>query len=137
MCNTIPRCEHPRPDRKRESWLSLNGTWDFEIDNAKVGMEKEFYLRDALEGKITVPFSPESVLSGVGHTDFMHAVWYRKNIEIPKEWAGKRVMLHIDACVKEMKLGSLVTRVTSLPTGISLSWPWLRASAWVNTSRRI
>lgn len=98
MSNIIPRCEHPRPDRKRELWLSLNGTWDFEIDNAKVGMEKEFYLRDALEGKIIVPFSPESVLSGVGHTDFMHAVWYRKNIEIPKEWAGKRVMLHIDAC---------------------------------------
>ena len=94
----IPRSEHPRPDRKRESWLCLNGEWDFEIDNALVGLERKFYERESLEGKITVPFSPESVLSGVGHTDFMNAVWYRKAIEIPSEWENKRVILHIDAC---------------------------------------
>ena len=77
---SIPRWEHPRPDRKRDAWINLNGTWDFEIDNAKVGLEKKFYERESLEGKITVPFSPESVLSGVGHTDFMNAVWYRRSI---------------------------------------------------------
>ena len=41
--NTIPRSEHPRPDRYRETWLNINGEWDFEIDNAKVGLEKKFY----------------------------------------------------------------------------------------------
>ena len=96
--NLIPRCEHPRPDRQRAEWLSLNGEWDFEIDNAIVGEAKKFYERDSLDGKITVPFCPESKLSGVGHTDFMNAVWYRRSIEIPKEWCGKRVILHIDAC---------------------------------------
>lgn len=95
---SIPRSEHPRPDRRREAWINLNGEWEFEIDNAKVGMEKEFYKRDSLDGKIVVPFSPESALSGVGHTDFMYAVWYRRGIEIPKEWEGKHVILHIDAC---------------------------------------
>ena len=94
----IPRNEHPRPDRYRDSWLCLNGQWDFEIDNAKVGLEKKFYQRTSLDGRITVPFSPESVLSGIGHTDFMNAVWYRRNIEIPEAWKGKRVILHIDAC---------------------------------------
>ena len=96
--NLIPRCEHPRPDRQRAEWLSLNGEWDFEIDNAIVGEAKKFYERESLDGKITVPFCPESKLSGVGHTDFMNAVWYRRNIEIPKEWCGKRVILHVDAC---------------------------------------
>ena len=96
--SNIPRCEHPRPDRLRQDWLNLNGVWDFEIDNAKVGMEKEFYERDNLDGKITVPFSPETILSGVAHTDFMNAVWYRRGVEIPTEWAGKRIILHIDAC---------------------------------------
>ena len=95
--SNIPRCEHPRPDRLRENWLNLNGVWDFEIDNAKVGLEKKFYKRDSLSQKINVPFSPETVLSGIGHTDFMNAVWYRRNIDIPAEWAGKRVILHIDA----------------------------------------
>ena len=94
----IPRNEHPRPDRYRDSWLCLNGQWDFEIDNAKVGLEKKFYQRTSLDGRITVPFSPESVLSGIGHTDFMNAVWYRRNIEIPEAWNGKRVILHVDAC---------------------------------------
>ena len=96
--SSIPRCEHPRPDRKRDAWINLNGEWDFEIDNALVGREKKFYERESLDGKIIVPFSPESVLSGIGHTDFMNAVWYRRNIDIPAEWAGKRVILHIDAC---------------------------------------
>ena len=94
----MPRSEHPRPDRYRDTWMSINGEWDFEIDNAKVGLEKKFYERATLDGKITVPFSPESVLSGIGNTDFMNAVWYRRDIEIPEGWSDKRVLLHIDAC---------------------------------------
>ena len=61
MMSNIPRCEHPRPDRFRENWLNLNGVWDFEIDNAKVGLEKNFHKRDSLSQKINVPFSPETV----------------------------------------------------------------------------
>ena len=98
MSKMIPRCEHPRPDRKREDIINLNGEWSFEIDNAKSGIDKKFEQRRELDEKITVPFSPESVLSGVGNTDFMNAVWYARAIEIPSEWAGKRVILHIDAC---------------------------------------
>ena len=103
MCN-IPRCEHPRPDRMRTDWINLNGQWDFEIDNAMVGVDKKFFLRDSLDMKITVPFTAESVLSGIGHTDFMNAVWYRRNIDIPADWEGKRVILHIDACDYETQL---------------------------------
>lgn len=96
--NNIPRCEHPRPDRKRDAWVNLNGTWDFEIDNALVGLEKNYFERECLDMKITVPFTAESVLSGIGHTDFMNAVWYRRDLDIPAEFAGKRIILHIDAC---------------------------------------
>jgi beta-galactosidase/beta-glucuronidase len=95
--NTIPRHEHPRPDRKRDAWINLNGTWDFEIDNAKVGVFKKYFERDSLNEKIIVPFSAESCLSGLGYTDFMNAVWYRRDIDVPAEWNGKRVILHIDA----------------------------------------
>ncbi len=94
----IPRNQHPRPDRLRKDWICLNGEWDFEIDNEKVGVEKEYFKRDSLDGKIIVPFCPESKLSGVEHKDFMYSVWYRRDISVPQEWAGKRVLLHIDAC---------------------------------------
>ena len=96
--NNIPRAEHPRPDRKRETWLCLNGEWDFEIDNAVSGGARGFAERGSLDGKIVVPFCPESSLSGVCHTDFMSSVWYRRDVDIPSEWAGKRVILHVDAC---------------------------------------
>ncbi len=94
----IPRCEHPRPDLMRESWVCLNGEWEFEIDNAVVGEYKEFYKRNSLDGKITVPFCPESKLSGVENTDFMNCVWYRRDLDIPAEWSGKRIIFHIGAC---------------------------------------
>ena len=50
-----------------------------------------------LSGTIRVPFCPESRLSGVGHLDFMQAVWYRKRLTLPRGWNGKRVLLHFGA----------------------------------------
>ena len=91
------RKEYPRPQFVRDNWVCLNGEWDFEIDNAENGESLKYFERETLEGKITVPYCPESKLSGVGHTDFMNCVWYRKAIEIPAEWAGKRVILHFGA----------------------------------------
>ncbi len=98
MKDAIARTEHPRPDRRREEWLNLNGEWDFEIDNSKSGKGKKFFERESLNDKIRLPFSPESVLSGVGNTDFMYSVWYLKKVVIPKEWNEKLILLHIDAC---------------------------------------
>jgi beta-galactosidase/beta-glucuronidase len=48
--------------------------------------------------KINVPFCPESKLSGVERTDFMLGVWYKRDFEIPADWSGKRVLLHVGAC---------------------------------------
>ncbi len=93
----IPRPEYPRPQFMREEWLNLNGEWQFEIDAGDSGYERELHQR-VLSGCITVPFCPESELSGVGTTDFMPAVWYRRTVTIPEAWTGKRVLLHFQAC---------------------------------------
>ena len=93
---TIPRPEYPRPQFVRPDWLCLNGQWEFEIDNGDSGLARG--LNDKpLQGTITVPFCPESPLSGVGNTDFMLAVWYRKVVTVPAEWQGKHVLLHFGA----------------------------------------
>lgn len=97
MANYISRQEHPRPDAVREDWINLNGEWDFEIDNECAGIEGHFENRDSLNCKIIIPFCPESRLSGVENTDFMNAVWYRRDIDIPTEWFGKKILFHIDA----------------------------------------
>ena len=92
------RLEHPRPELVRENWMSLNGVWDFEIDNARAGLESGFQKRDSFKDKINVPFCPESKLSGVAHTEFLYGVWYRRDLEIPREWRGQRIVLHLEAC---------------------------------------
>lgn len=92
----IPRNEYPRPQFVRKDWLCLNGTWEFEIDAADTGSERGLKDRP-LKDKITVPFCPESKLSGVEHVDFMNCVWYRRTVTIPKAWAGRKVLLHFQA----------------------------------------
>ncbi len=93
----IPRPEHPNPQFKRASWFNLNGEWEFEIDNGNSGQERHLQSAETLNSKINVPFCPESKLSGVEHKDFMSAVWYRREFEIPAGEAGKKVMLHFGA----------------------------------------
>ena len=97
MNQTIPRPEYPRPQFVREEWLNLNGQWQFEIDTADSGFQRGLLSRD-LQSEITVPFCPESKLSGVEKTDFLEAVWYRRDVQTPAAWKGKRLLLHFQAC---------------------------------------
>jgi len=92
----VPRPEYPRPQFTRPEWLCLNGPWEFEIDRGDSGLERGL-AGAGLSGAITVPFCPESELSGVGDTDFMEAVWYRRTVRIPAAWTGRRVLLHFQA----------------------------------------
>ncbi|HPO13902.1 MAG TPA: glycoside hydrolase family 2 TIM barrel-domain containing protein [Candidatus Hydrogenedentes bacterium] len=93
---SIPRPEYPRPQFVREQWLCLNGEWEFEMDPGDTGLERGLLDR-SLKDRIQVPFCPESRLSGIGHTDFMTAVWYRRSVKVPAEWAGSRILLHFQA----------------------------------------
>ncbi|GIO43300.1 glycoside hydrolase family 2 protein [Paenibacillus apis] len=95
---TQPRPEHPAPHWERSEWLNLNGSWQFEMDHGKSGKERGYFKKDHhLAGEITVPFCPESKLSGVEYKDFMAAVWYRRGFTVPEAWTGGRVLLHFGA----------------------------------------
>ncbi len=52
----VPHDYHPRPQFRRDSFVNLNGKWSLRI--LKKG-------KTAFEGEITVPYPPESELSGV------------------------------------------------------------------------
>ena len=93
----IPRPEYPRPSLVRADWLNLNGSWQFELDPGDSGWERGLADRD-LGGTITVPFCVESTLSGIGDVDFHEAAWYRRVVEVPADWSGRRVLLHLQAC---------------------------------------
>ena len=83
--------EYPRPQMVRKEWKNLNGLWQYA--DAKEGEEAP--CGKDLDGRILVPYPIESALSGVmKHVD---RLWYRRAFEVPKPWAGKRVLLHFGA----------------------------------------
>ena len=95
---TLPRPEYPRPQFVRPDWLCLNGPWEFAFDFGDSGADRGLCSAEATyDREITVPFCPESPLSGVGYVDFMHAVWYRRTVTIPAAWEGKNTLLHFGA----------------------------------------
>ncbi len=94
----IYRQEHPKPQFERANWQNLNGLWDFEFDFGNSGAERGMHCENAeFAKKINVPFCPESKLSGIGYTDFMTSVWYRRSFSVDEEKKGMRTVLHFGA----------------------------------------
>ncbi|MBR3415997.1 MAG: beta-galactosidase [Clostridia bacterium] len=92
------RTEHPTPQFEREKWRCLNGVWDFEYDQGVSGEARGLHKPDAEYSlKINVPFCPESALSGIGNTDFINSVWYKRTVDISKDDLRNRVLLRFGA----------------------------------------
>ena len=86
--------EYPRPLLKRGSYINLNGYWDY-------AFTKEFNKPEQYDGQILVPFSPETVLSGVSRQlKPDEYLWYRRTFRFEK-WDerkdGRRLILHFGA----------------------------------------
>ena len=92
----IDRNEYPRPQFVRNEWVCLNGKWEFEIDQGDSGLERGL-LKRKLKDHINIPFCPESKLSGICNKDYLNSVWYRRELTIPSEWKGNRILLHFQA----------------------------------------
>ena len=101
--NVLP--EYPRPNLKRNSYFNLNGKWDYCINQSKEPNE--------YEGEILVPYSPETLLSGVQKRvapgDYLH---YRKVFTLPEGFVKERVLLHFgsvdqecEVCLNGQRLG--------------------------------
>ena len=91
MDRGCPLPEYPRPQLERESFLNLNGPWEYAISRS--GEPPAGW-----DGEIIVPFSPESELSGVNRA--LHAdefLWYRKKIALPAGFFRSALLLHFGA----------------------------------------
>lgn len=86
-----PLAEYPRPQFVRNSCINLNGSWKCEFS-------KSSELPSDFKTEITVPFSPETPLSGVGRvlepTEYLH---YEKRFDIPSDFNKGRVFIHFGA----------------------------------------
>jgi len=83
--------EYPRPQFVRDSYLNLNGEWEYALE---VGKTKPNYV-----GKIIVPFSIESPLSGVKGKSLQpgKTLWYRRYVDLTKIKNKGRFLLHFGA----------------------------------------
>lgn len=86
-----PLSEYPRPQFKRDSYICLNGLWEYAIR----GIES---IPEIFDGQILVPYSPEVEKSGVNKVvnpnDYL---FYRLKYEIPKDFIKDKVILHFGA----------------------------------------
>lgn len=85
--------EYPRPLLQRKSYVNLNGYWDYAIT-------KKFVRPEVYDGRILVPFSPESALSGVKRQlQPEEYLWYRRTLptDVGKLRNGFRLILHFGA----------------------------------------
>jgi beta-galactosidase/beta-glucuronidase len=109
----LPRPEYPRPQFERQAWVNLNGIWTYTFDFGNSGHDRDFQNSKGFTGKITVPFCPESKLSGVEYKDFINSMWYQRFLTIPAEWKGKNIVLHFGAVDYQSELyidGKMVGR---------------------------
>ena len=94
----VPRAEHPQPQFQREQWLNLNGSWEFEFDDANVGLQQNWGGGGGrFSRNIIVPFCFESPASGIHDTSFHPWIWYRRSFTVPEAWRGKRIWLRFQA----------------------------------------
>jgi beta-galactosidase/beta-glucuronidase len=94
----IPRPEYPQPQFQRDRWLSLNGSWEFEFDDANAGLDGGWASANhKFSRNITVPYCFESKLSGIADPSFHPWMWYRRSVTLPADWKGQRVLLHFGA----------------------------------------
>ena len=99
--------EYPRPQLARNSYVNLNGRWDYAITASDA--EPEHW-----DGEILVPFSPEAPLSGVNRTLLPgQTLWYRREIQETRR-EGQRLLLHFGAVDQEAKIYIVFKRISPI-----------------------
>lgn len=92
----IPWSEYPRPQLRRDSYLCLNGKWDFKIENRG---------KAVFSGEILVPFAPEARISGVQKEIRKDdTLIYERKFALEENFVKDKVLLHFGACDQYAKV---------------------------------
>lgn len=96
----VPLSDYPRPQLVRNSYISLNGIYRCCITRHSLhpSHDRHTIIETVYEGDITVPYPPESLLSGVGHVLMPdEAITYNRKFEIHEDFLNEVTLLHFDA----------------------------------------
>lgn len=93
--------EYPRPQLRRKNYRMLNGKWNYAFSSSDITLLPGDPI--PADGEILVPFSPESLLSGVGRQLKPNEhLWYERYIRFSEDdfqyqSKGMRCLLHFEA----------------------------------------
>ena len=88
----------PRPQLVRSGWIDLCGQWGFAFDDDDRGLSARWQNgSNAFDLTITVPYPPESELSGVWSPQPHPVAWYRRDFDAPPVAPGHRLVLNFGA----------------------------------------
>ncbi len=119
--STVAAGDHPRPLVRRPAWRTLDGPWAF-----RRGDDTEASPPRHHPDTITVPFAPESRASGIGDLGYHPVLWYRRRLDVPAAWIGRRLLLHLAGVEGSLTVWLDGLRVASLaqafaPTTLDLT----------------
>ena len=108
----IPWNIYPRPQMRRESFLNLNGEWDFEVSNNDLIPQK-------YSMKIMVPYPVESKLSGIEqHFKKGSRLFYRRYFDAPIKLRWRKILLHCGGIEQKAEIYINGTQVTKWCTAV-------------------
>lgn len=88
----------PNPQFARSLRTMLNGDWRFTFDDENVGLRQRWFAEPGrLYSQITVPFPPESKLSGIGDTSYHATLWYARRFDDPRSSAESSLIINFGA----------------------------------------
>ena len=84
---------YPIENRVREV-RSLDGIWNFKIDEQNRGLEEQWYLRPLKDTvPMAVPASYNDLVTDARWKEHVGYVWYETTFTIPASWDGRRIVL--------------------------------------------
>lgn len=101
LCSNLGTTDrHPRPDFACPAWESLDGEWEFAFDDGDQGISGRWYEKGSFPLRINVPYVYQCGRSGIAEEERRRrhdVLWYRRELAVGRELAGKRILLHFGA----------------------------------------
>lgn len=86
----------PRPKMVRKTYRILNGHWQFTFDDLNEGIKKQWYLKSFKGQTILVPYTYQTIKSGIHDETYHETLWYERLFHIDEKELNKQTMLHLD-----------------------------------------